>query len=49
MKKKRRQGYYAKKVIMTERHRDLEDNRIIKLLWIILNKYYTRKWERWYE
>lgn len=50
MKKgKRSSGYYARKVILTERHRDLEDNKIIWLLWDILNKYYTKKWERWYD
>lgn len=48
-KKKHSIGYYGKRVIMTERHRDLEENKIIKLLWLILNKYYTYKWERWYD
>lgn len=49
IKKKHSHGYYARKVILTERHRDLEDNRFIRLLWSLLNKYYTREWERWYD
>lgn len=48
-KKKHSVGYYAKKVIMIERHRDLEENIIIRLIWDILAKYYTYKWERWYD
>jgi hypothetical protein len=49
MSKKKSHSYYASKVVMTERARDLEENKVIKLLWYILNKYYTHKWERWYD
>ena len=48
-KKKKAIGYYAKKVIMCERSEALEDNKFIKLIWILLKKYYTNKWERWYD
>lgn len=48
-KKKRSQAYYSKKVIMCERQEAMEENKIIKLIWIILKKYYTNKWERWYD
>ena len=48
-KKKRAIGYYAKKVIMCERAIALEDNKIISFIWEILKKYYTYKWERWYD
>lgn len=50
MKKKQRSfGYYAKKVIYCERAEAQENNKLIKLIWIILKKYYTKKWERWFD
>lgn len=48
-KKKKPIGYYAKKVIECERAEALEENKLIRLVWIILRKYYTRKWERWFD
>lgn len=49
MKKNKTLGYYAKKVILCERGEAKEDNKLIKLIWIILKKYYTYKWEKWYD
>lgn len=47
--KKRSQGYYARKVIVIERQLASEENKIIRILWNILKRYYTNKWERWYD
>ena len=46
---KRTIGYYARKVIIIERQIATEDNKIIRMIWNILLKYYTNKWERWYD
>ena len=55
MKKNKKRGrpktiaYYATKVIYCERSIATEENRIIRLAWELLKKYYTYKWERWYD
>ena len=48
-KSKKAIGYYAKKVIYCERAEAMEDNFLIRYIWTLLRKYYTKKWERWYD
>ena len=47
--KKRSITYYQRRVIQMDKLQDTEDNKLIKYVYILLKKYYTHKWEVYYD
>ena len=48
-KKKISLAYYTRKIIYCERLEATEDNKLIRVIYLILQKYYTYKWERYFD
>ena len=47
--KKRSITYYQRRVIEMDKLQDTEDKKVIKFIYILLKKYYTHKWEVYYD
>lgn len=47
--KKKSESYYAKMVVYMERYEAKENNLLLKLIYRLLKKYYTHRWERFYD
>ena len=41
--------YYQRRVIEMDKLQDTEDKKLIKFIYILLKKYYTHKWEVYYD
>ena len=47
--KKRSITYYIRRIIQIDKLYDTELNKILKIVYILLKKYYTHKWEVYYD
>lgn len=49
MKGKKSITYFTKRIMTIEKLGDTESNKLIKYVYILLKKYYTHKWEVYYD